>query len=45
VTDEGVKALAVLKELQELDLFDCDKVTVAGVIPLTKALPKLQVRR
>jgi hypothetical protein len=43
VTDERLKELAVLTELQTLNLGD-NKVTDAGVQELRKALPKVRIR-
>ena len=44
VKDAGLKEIAVLKGLQELDLRGT-KVTDAGVEDLQKALPTLKIKR
>ena len=44
MTDEGLKELAVLKQMQTLNL-NSTKVTDAGVRDLQKALPSLTINR
>jgi hypothetical protein len=45
VTDAGLKELTNLKRLTYLELYDCVRVTDAGVAELRKALPNCKIYR